>query len=169
MKKTLFVALLLLSGAASGSDDMPAQLKAQADSLAGLVKDSYAREYGRKYYLPAGGAKAAVVLFGFEGFAQGNNWAQYMAVFSVLSSAGPGQQDYYSLLDVVRIGAPAWRSADVANVGIFVEAKSNEATIRIPTKESVRGDSPNFPSRQSEVRYKIRLRQGERLSVVDSE
>jgi hypothetical protein len=169
MKKALIAVLLILStGSAAWAEVIPTQLKSQADSLAGLIKDSYASEYGRNYYLVQADARVAVVLFGFEGFAQGNNWAQYMAVFSVLSSAEPGQPDYYSLLDVARIGASAWRSADFSQVAVTVDPKSREATISLPMKESVPGDSPNFPSRQSEVTYKIKLRQGERLRTNDS-
>jgi len=169
MKKALIAVLLILStGSAAWTEAIPTQLKLQADSLAGLIKDSYASEYERKYYLAQADARTAVVLFGFEGFAQGNNWAQYMAVFSVLSSAEPGQPDYYSLLDVAKIGAPAWRSANFSGVAVVVDPKSREATISLHIKESVPGDSPNFPSRQSEVTYKIKLRQGERLRINDS-
>lgn len=172
MKNTITIVLALFSIAVASvhaEDNVPPQLKAQADSLSSLLRDSYAKEHGRKYYvLPqSSGATVAAVLYGFEGYGLGNNWSQYLAVFSVLSGAEPGESkpDYFSLLDVVKIGAKGWRAADLGRVEMVHTKKPYETTIAIPVKEVMPGDPPNFPSKQSQIQYRIKPIQGERIRV----
>ncbi|HLA74687.1 MAG TPA: hypothetical protein VJM76_02085 [Gammaproteobacteria bacterium] len=173
MKSLTIIALLFFLSAtlavAYAEDNAPPQLKLQADSLAALLKDSYAEEYGRKYYVftQGSGTRVAAVFYGFEGYGLGNNWSQYLAVFSVLSGAEPGQlkTDYFSLLDVVKIGAKGWRAADFEKVKITHNSKPFETIIVISIKEVISGDPPNFPSKQSQAQYRIQPFQGERLRV----
>lgn len=90
-----------------------------------------------------------MAVFTLEGFGGGNNFRQYLAAFS--SESGTGKP-YYSLLDVIPIGARGWRSIVGMQAKVAGWTKQGGVLFTISMMENLSDDAINFPSKKASIR-----------------
>ena len=178
MKKYIIAASLLLvlfvipvSG--YGNDKaITDEVNADVSKLVALMKDSYAEEYEK-----ARGIKimtdnvdnnvVAVAVFTIESFGLGNNYTQFMAVFTNLSTASPGHPQRLSLLDVKVVGGHGLRAVEFGKINIRkVNIKERKVLITMPSLEYGPEDGMCCPSIKSNIQYSIELAVGGRLVEI---
>jgi hypothetical protein len=150
----VFLIVVLFSETATAKDQtILAEINAKVTQLAGLLKDSYAKEYpdyrGVKISKSTDDKIFVVVVFSIEGFCGGNNHTQFMAVF--LSTCDTSER--FRLLDFMAVGGRDSRSLEFKNIEI-TEVK-NSILITVPTLELGPNDPLCCPSVKSKVRFTI--------------
>lgn len=168
MKLHLLPASLLLACAVSHAAEqapVPKPLEEQVGRLVELYKDSFATGYPeatRVQTLKAGnGSELTLAVFTVEGFDMGNNYNQYLAVFT--STQNEEGQEHYSLLDAMQIGGGGWRSIEALNARLVSDPTGQRTLIDIPVMENTDDDSPNFPSRAGVIHLSLEGSQTPRL------
>jgi hypothetical protein len=139
-------------------------------TLISLLRDGYAHEYkearGIHIFRTSAGSSVAVAIFTIEGFADGNNYSQFMAVFATLGTKLEGQPPRpLSLLDVMAVGGKGWRSVDPKNV--LISSRGDEISINLDTREYAPQDPMCCPSKKSKAVYVIRPHVRGRLKELD--
>lgn len=168
MKLRLLPTCLLLACALSHAADrppVPKPLEEQVGRLVELYKDGFATGYPeatRVQKLKTGqGGELILAVFTIEGFDMGNNYSQYLAVFS--PTPNEDGQEHYSLLDAMQIGGGGWRSIDQLDARLVADPAGKRTLIDIPVMENTDDDSPNFPSRAGVVHLSLEGAQTPRL------
>lgn len=168
MKLPLLTASLLLACTLAHAADqppVPKHLEEQVGRLVELYKDSFATGYPeatRVQTLKSGSdGELTLAVFTIEGFDMGNNYSQYLAVFS--STPNEEGQEHYSLLDAMQIGGGGWRSVEKLDARLVVDPAGKRTLIDIPVMENTDDDSPNFPSRAGVIRLALEGSQTPRL------
>lgn len=130
------------------------QVGSQVDRLIAVIKDEYAAEppNGRRVQfidLPQHGT-IAVATFVIEGFADGNNVHQYLAVFGPPNDRGPDSPlPYYSLSALTEVGDGC--AVDVLNVRVSGIREDGSLTLTLPTFLTSTTDSCEGKTRRSYV------------------
>lgn len=112
------------------------QVGTQVDHLIAVIKDEYAAEApdGRRVQfidVPPDGT-IAVATFGIEGFADGNNVHQYLAVFGPPNERGPNfPLPYYSLSALTEVGDGC--AVDIRSVRVSGIREDGSLTLTFPT------------------------------------
>ncbi|WP_448681609.1 hypothetical protein [Pseudomonas nicosulfuronedens] len=167
MKLRLLPASLLLActlAHAAERPAVPAPLEEQVSRLVELYKDSFATGYPEATHvqnLKTGDSELALAVFTIEGFDMGNNYNQYLAVFS--STPNEEGQEHYSLLDAMQIGGGGWRSVEKLDARLVADPAGKRTLIDIPVMENTDDDSPNFPSRAGVIHLSLEGSQTPRL------
>ncbi|MFV3411547.1 hypothetical protein ACQCLI_14265 [Pseudomonas nitroreducens] len=167
MKLRLLPAGLLLACTLSHAADQPAvpkPLEEQVSRLVELYKDSFATGYPEATHvqtLKAGDHEFILAVFTIEGFDMGNNYNQYLAVFS--STPNEEGQEHYSLLDAMQIGGGGWRSIEKLDARLVADPTGKRTLIDIPVMENSEDDGPNFPSRAGVIHLSLEGSQTPRL------
>ena len=167
MKLRLLPAGLLLACTLSHAADQPAvpkPLEEQVSRLVELYKDSFATGYPEATHvqtLKAGDNEFILAVFTIEGFDMGNNYNQYLAVFS--STPNEEGQEHYSLLDAMQIGGGGWRSIEKLDARLVADPTGKRTLIDIPVMENSEDDGPNFPSRAGVIHLSLEGSQTPRL------
>ncbi|MBV7585301.1 hypothetical protein KW851_20895 [Pseudomonas sp. PDM33] len=168
MKLPLLAASLLLACTLAHAADqppVPKPLEEQVGRLVELYKDSFATghpEATRVQTLKSGPVgELTLAVFTIEGFDMGNNYSQYLAVFS--STPNEEGQEHYSLLDAMQIGGGGWRSVEKLDARLVVDPAGKRTLIDIPVMENTDDDSPNFPSRAGVIHLALEGSQTPRL------
>ncbi|WP_259755450.1 hypothetical protein [Pseudomonas sp. GCEP-101] len=149
--RLLTASLLLACTFAHGAEPapVPKALEEQVGRLVELYKDSFATGYPeatRVQTLKTGkGSELTLAVFTIEGFDMGNNYNQYLAVFT--STPNEEGQEHYSLLDALQIGGGGWRSIETLDARLVSDPSGKRTLIDIPVMENTEDDGPNFPSR----------------------
>jgi len=148
------VTSLLIALPSMAAPDTPKQLEVQIQNLVSLFSDGYAVGYSNatlfQNFKLASNQEITLTVFSIEGFGGGNNWSQYLAVFS--RDSMENGSTYYSLIDVIRVGGSAWRSIPELKAKVATKLKGDETSIVIDTLENVGGDAPNFPSKKAKLK-----------------
>jgi hypothetical protein len=168
MKLRLLPASLLLACTLAHAADQPAiskPLEEQVGRLVELYKDSFATGYPeatRVQTLKTGkDSELTLAVFTIEGFDMGNNYSQYLAVFS--STPNEEGQEHYSLVDAMQIGGGGWRSVEKLDARLVADPEGKRTLIDIPVMENTDDDSPNFPSRAGVIHLALEGSQTPRL------
>ncbi|MCP1648106.1 hypothetical protein N7414_12305 [Pseudomonas sp. GD04087] len=168
MTLRLLSASLLLACTLAHAAEQPAiprPLEEQVGRLVELYKDSFATGYPaatRVQTLKIGkGTELTLAVFTIEGFDMGNNYNQYLAVFS--STPDEEGQEHFSLLDAMQIGGGGWRSIEKLDARLVGEATQQRTLIDIPVMQNSDDDSPNFPSRAGVIHLSLQGAQTPRL------
>ncbi|MFJ3264195.1 hypothetical protein ACIPK7_28410 [Pseudomonas sp. NPDC086581] len=168
MKLRLLPASLLLACALSHAAEQPAipkPLEEQVSRLVELYKDSFATGYPEATHVQtlktAPDSEIILAVFTIEGFDMGNNYNQYLAVFS----ATPNEegQEHYSLLDSMQIGGGGWRSIEKLDARLVADPTGKRTLIDIPVMENGEDDGPNFPSRAGVIHLALEGAQTPRI------
>lgn len=168
MKLRLLPAGLLLACTLSHAAEQPAvpkPLEEQVSRLVELYKDSFATGYPEATHvqtLKAGDSEFILAVFTIEGFDMGNNYNQYLAVFS--STPNEEGQEHYSLLDAMQIGGGGWRSVEKLDARLVADPSGKRTLIDIPVMENSEDDAPNFPSRAGVIHLSLEGSQTPRLT-----
>ncbi|MFS2124127.1 hypothetical protein [Pseudomonas sp. Pseusp97] len=168
MKLRLLPAGLLLACTLSHAAEQPAvpkPLEEQVSRLVELYKDSFATGYPEATHvqtLKAGDSEFILAVFTIEGFDMGNNYNQYLAVFS--STPNEEGQEHYSLLDAMQIGGGGWRSVEKLDARLVADPSGKRTLIDIPVMENSEDDAPNFPSRTGVIHLSLEGSQTPRLT-----
>lgn len=148
--------LLLLMGLAS----LPAQAQAPAPKALALQVERLVALLGDGYAVGQPAAtmsqsltladKHPVVLAVFivEAYQGGNNFRQYLAAFTPEHTDG---KPYYSLMDVIPIGAGGWRSLDKLEAKVTGQSKFGGSLLSLPALENLSDDAVNFPSKKTHI------------------
>jgi len=168
MKLRLLPAGLLLACTLSHAAEQPAvpkPLEEQVSRLVELYKDSFATGYPAATHVQTlkTGQDSEIILavFTIEGFDMGNNYNQYLAVFS--STPNEEGQEHYSLLDAMQIGGGGWRSVEKLDARLVADPAGKRTLIDIPVMENGEDDAPNFPSRAGVIHLALDGTQTPRL------
>ena len=170
MKKLLLTILLLLPNLALANDKaIRDEINAKVSQVVELLRDSYAQEYEKARGVQILKAAkddtvVAVAIFTIEGFAQGNNYSQFMAVFANLSEAPEVPSTRLSLLDVMEVGRKGIRS--IESNKIIIEKSKGGLLITLPALEYGPNDAMCCPSIKSKVRFAIVPAVGGRLKEI---
>ncbi|MFL9709961.1 hypothetical protein [Methylobacillus sp. Pita1] len=131
----------------------PKALTAQVERLAALLSDGFAVGYPGATQTQVlsrhGQETTTLAVFTVEGFGGGNNFRQYLAAFSSDEAA---DKPYYSLLDVIPIGAGGWRSIVGLQAKVTGRAKQGGVLFTMPIMENLSDDAVNFPSKKASIR-----------------
>lgn len=167
MKRSLLVATLLLTCALGNAQPAAPEAKSvqeQVVHLVELLRDSYATGYPEATQvqtLKVGDRSLTLAVFTIEGFNGGNNYTQYLALFSAdVSEAGAV---YQRLVDVMPIGAGGWRAVQPLAAKVVSEPAQVPLLIDLPGMENTAGDAVNFPSRPNVIHLSLQGRPSERL------
>jgi hypothetical protein len=168
MKIRLLPASLLLACALAQATDqppVPKPLEEQVGRLVELYKDNFATGYPEATHvqtLKTGQySEITLAVFTIEGFDMGNNYSQYLAVFS--STPNEEGQEHYSLLDAMQIGGGGWRSVEKLDARLVADPVGKRTLIDIPVMENSEDDAPNFPSRAGVIHLALEGAQTPRL------
>ncbi|TAL22475.1 MAG: hypothetical protein EPN94_11090 [Nitrospirae bacterium] len=167
---TVFLFLLLFPIRAFANEKTPNdEINAKVTQLAAMMGDSYSHEYPDYRGIQILRNKkedtiVAVAVFTIEGLGGGNNYTQYMAVFSALSEASEGHPKRMSLLDVMAVGGKGVRGIEFKNIRI--EQLKGDIIITVPTAEYGPQDAMCCPSIKSEAQFIIHPYVGGRLKKI---
>jgi hypothetical protein len=147
----VFLALAFtVATVAPAAPSIPKPLLAQVQRLVELLSDGYAVGYSNGTLVQtikrSVDNEIALVVFTVEGFGGGNNYSQYLAVFSPEKTEN-GKQ-HFMLIDVMRIGGGGWRTVKNLNAKTTNSPKNEEITIAIDALENTDNGSLNFPSKK---------------------
>ncbi|MDP1758990.1 MAG: hypothetical protein Q8K77_04255 [Thermodesulfovibrionales bacterium] len=141
------------------------EVNAKVTQLAALLRDSYAKEYldfrgiqifrnEREELL------VAAAVFTIEGFAGGNNYTQFLAVFANLE----GLEKRLSLIDFMAVGGKGGRSIEFKKIKINITEKG--ILITVPTLEYGPDDAMCCPSVKSNATFLVEVYRGKRLEEI---
>ena len=173
MKKitlTVFFILLLFPFQASANEKaLKDDINAKVTQLASLLRDSYAQEYPefRGIQILKNDNEDLIVataVFTIEGFAGGNNYTQFLAVFSKLSGESEGHPKRLSLVDFMAVGGKGERIIEFKQIKI--NKMKNEILITVPTLEYGPNDAMCCPSIKSKAQFTIEPYEGNRLKEI---
>jgi hypothetical protein len=158
--------------------DIITEVNSKLSQLVELMKDPYAVEYENARGIavarrPAGepgteGLVVAVSIFTIEGFAHGNSYSQFMAVFANLGEEIEELKDHpqrLSLLDFKEVGGKGLRGVEFDKIKL-TSGKHGEFVITVPALEYGKRDPMCCPSIKSTMRYSIKPEVGGRLTEI---
>lgn len=147
------IAVICCLTAAQAWAATPKALEAQVEHLATLLSDGFAVGYPEATQTQVlsryGHETTTLAVFTLEGFGGGNNFRQYLAAFSSENETG---KPYYSLLDVIPIGAGGWRSIVGLQAKMAGRTKQGGVLFTMPMMENLSDDAVNFPSKKASIR-----------------
>ena len=167
MKRSLLAAMLFLACTLANAQPAPPETKPvqeQVARLMELLRDSYAigdPEATQLQTLKVGDRSLTLAVFMVEGFSGGNNYTQYLALFSADESEAGAV--YQRLVDVMPIGAGGWRAVQMLAAKAVNEPTQVPLLIDLPVMENSAGDAVNFPSRPGVIHLSLQRRPSERL------
>lgn len=167
MKRSLLAAMLFLACALANAQPAPPETKPvheQVARLMELLRDSYAigdPEATQLQTLKVGDRSLTLAVFMVEGFSGGNNYTQYLALFSAEESEAGAV--YQRLVDVMPIGAGGWRVVQMLAAKAVSEPTQASLLIDLPVMENRTVDAVNFPSRPGVIHLSLQRRPSERL------
>jgi hypothetical protein len=141
--------------------------------LIDLLRDESATEYQEVRDISIvklkSGRTVAVAVFTLEGFSFGNDYTQFMAVFSTTRLPNdkrnlPHIPPRLALIDLTAVGGRFWRNVESKN--IRVRAGRHGMIIRFDTVEFTSKDPSCCPSQKSHATYTVELWPGSRLKVL---
>lgn len=141
--------------------------------LIDLLRDESATEYnegrGISIVKLKGGTTVAVAVFTLEGFAFGNNYTQFMAVFAMTRLPNdarnlPHIPPRLALIDLTAVGGRLWRNVESKNIRI--REGRHGIIIQFDTVEFTAKDAACCPSQKSQAKYTIELWPGSRLKAL---
>jgi hypothetical protein len=156
----LSVLCCALIAATPVTPEVPKPLLAQVDRLVELLRDSSAVGYPNATMVQSVkgpyGSTLMLAVFTIEGFGGGNNFTQYLAIFS------PNEDDkgskYFSLLDVMPIGVKGSRAIEKLNATSSWSPNSRETLISFEGLAVTGNDTPNNPTKK--VKINVVLKNG---------
>ncbi len=173
MRNVLLVLLLVLAliPRLLHADDtkIKNEVNAKLTQLAALMGDSYSHEYPdyRGIEILRNDKEnmlVAVSIFTIEGLEGGNNYTQFMAVFSALSTAAPTHPQKMNLLDVIAVGGKGVRGIEFKNIKI--RQVNADIDVTVPALEYGPSDALCCPSIKSEAHFIVRPRVGGRIKEI---
>src|SRR5215467_1955822 len=141
--------------------------------LIDLLRDESATEYnegrGISIVKLKGGTTVAVAVFTLEGFAFGNDYTQFMAVFAMTSLPNdarnlPHIPPRLALIDLTAVGGRLWRNVESKNIRI--REGRHGIIIRFATVEFTPKDAACCPSQKSHAKYTLEPWPGSRLKEL---
>lgn len=128
-------------------------LALQVERLMALLGDGYSTGYPAatmsQSLLLADQHPIVLAVFTVEAYKGGNNFRQFLAAFTPEQVEGKA---YYSLLDVIPIGAGGWRSLDSLQAKVTGQSKMGGTLLTLPAMENLSDDAINFPSKKTQIR-----------------
>ena len=173
MRNMLLALLLVLAliPRLSYADDtkIKNEVNAKVTQLAVLMGDSYSHEYPDYRGIQIlrndkDNMVVAVSIFTIEGLEGGNNYTQFMAVFSALSEAAPGHPQRMNLLDVIAVGGKGVRGVEFKK--ITMTQVKGDIRITVPALEYGPNDALCCPSIKSEANFIVRPHVGGRIREI---
>jgi hypothetical protein len=152
----------LLAVAVTHSQKISKELNAKISTLVELLSDGYAvyvnNSSSAETIHYGEGGEYSIVLFNMEGFGGGNNFSQYLAVFSIDSRTN--NKKHFSLVDVIQIGGGGWRVIS-SIVNSSYNSMAGDTAITFDGLENTADDASNFPSKKINIVFVIK--KGSRL------
>ena len=156
--------------ASSANDDaIRDEINTKITQLAALMGDLYSQDYTEYrgiQILRDAKTKivAAVCIFTIEGLEGGNNYTQFMAVFSALTPAAEGHPIRMNLLDVMAVGGKGIRTIEFKK--IIIKLEGERIVVSVPTLEYSHSDAMCCPSVKREAKFTFRPRAGDRIKEM---
>jgi hypothetical protein len=131
------------------ADAPPKELVTQVDHLVALLSDGFATGYPEATMTTtlntSQSSQVTLAVFTVEGFAMGNSYNQYLAVFE--PDATEAGDPHYRLIDTLQIGGDNFRAIeDLTNASVSRDEKTGVIGLNLPALANTEDDSPNFPS-----------------------
>jgi hypothetical protein len=165
-------AIALTTNAEAGS--LHQEVAKKVTQLVDLLRDESATEYkevrGVSIGKLKGGITVAVAVFTLEGFSFGNDYTQFLAVFSTTRSPHdernlPHIPPRLALIDLAAVGGRFWRNVESKHIRVREERRG--IIISFDTVEFTPEDAACCPSQKSHAKYAVELRPGSRLKEVN--
>jgi hypothetical protein len=175
MRNTLILPLLVLTLIPrllyANDTKIKNEVNAKVTQLAALMGDSYSHEYPDYRGIQIlrndkDNLMVAVSIFTIEGLEGGNNYTQFMAVFSALSTAAPRHPQRMNLLDVIAVGGKGVRGIEFKK--ITMTQVNGDIRIMVPALEYGPNDALCCPSIKSEAHFIVRPRVGGRIREIEN-
>ncbi|GLK91921.1 hypothetical protein [Pseudomonas turukhanskensis] len=134
---------------AANADAPPKELVTQVDHLVALLRDGFATGYPEATMSAtlntSPSSQLTLAVFTVEGFAMGNSYNQYLAVFE--PDANEAGDPHYRLIDTLQIGGDNFRAIqDLTNASVSRDENTGVIQLNLPALANTEDDSPNFPS-----------------------
>jgi hypothetical protein len=145
--------------------------------LIGLLRDESVAEYKEvrdiRIAKLTSGITVAVAVFTLEGFSFGNDYTQFMAVFSTTRLPNderilPHIPPRLVLIDFTAVGGRLWRNVESKNIKVRekIRAGRHSIIIRFDTVDFTPEDAACCPSKKAHATYTVELWPGSRLKEI---